>query len=81
MKSFKQLRIDITEAVEKRYCPKCEKVETRSECKYGVEYWDQYATKNFSESIKKDYDGPLYAPWSKVVAGKKAFQDKDINRN
>jgi len=31
--------------------------------------------------IKKDYDGPLYAPWSKVVAGKKAFQDKDTNRN
>mgnify|MGYP007071976782 CR=1 FL=1 len=29
--------------------------------------------------IKKDYDGPLYAPWSKVVAGKKAFQDKYKN--
>jgi len=24
---------------------------------------------------KKDYDGPLYAPWSAVVAGKKQFQD------
>jgi len=31
--------------------------------------------------IKKDYDGPLYAPWSKVVAGKKAFQDKNIKRS
>jgi hypothetical protein len=24
---------------------------------------------------KKDYDGPLYAPWWKVVAGKKQFQE------
>jgi hypothetical protein len=24
-----------------RYCPKCEKDETRDECKYGGEYWDE----------------------------------------
>jgi len=29
------------EAEEVRYCPKCEKDETRSECSYGPEYWDE----------------------------------------
>ena len=24
-----------------RYCPKCDKDETRDECKYGGEYWDE----------------------------------------
>jgi len=24
---------------------------------------------------KKDYDGPLYAPWWKVVEGKKMFRE------
>jgi hypothetical protein len=24
---------------------------------------------------KKDYDGPLYAPWSAVVEGKRKFQE------
>ena len=43
--------IEFTEAAEQRYCPKCEKEETRSECKYGVEYWDKYAIKQFSEAI------------------------------
>ena len=27
----------------KRYCPKCEKDETREECKYGVKYWDMFS--------------------------------------
>ena len=36
-----------------RYCPKCKKEETSSECKYGSKYWDM-----FSMPIKlKDYDG------------------------
>jgi hypothetical protein len=26
---------------EMRYCPKCDKDETRDECKYGGEYWDE----------------------------------------
>ncbi len=51
MKSFKQLRIDITESAEKRYCPGCEKWETREVCRFGVEYWDKYAVKNFEESV------------------------------
>jgi hypothetical protein len=27
-----------------RYCPKCQKDETRSECKYGPKYWDMFST-------------------------------------
>lgn len=26
-----------------RYCPKCKKDETRSECKYGEKYWDMFS--------------------------------------
>ena len=26
-----------------RYCPKCKKDETRSECKYGPKYWDMFS--------------------------------------
>jgi hypothetical protein len=26
-----------------RYCPKCEKDETRKECKYGEKYWDMFS--------------------------------------
>jgi len=26
-----------------RYCPKCEKLELRSECRYGPKYWDMYS--------------------------------------
>ena len=29
------------ESNEIRYCPKCDKNETRDECKYGGEYWDE----------------------------------------
>ena len=25
--------------------------------------------------MKKDYDGPLYAPWWKVMEGKKKFKE------
>ena len=27
-----------------RYCPKCEKEETRDACKYGPKYWDMFST-------------------------------------
>lgn len=26
-----------------RYCPKCQKDETRDDCKYGAKYWDMYS--------------------------------------
>ena len=37
---------------EMRYCPKCQKMETRSECAYGPSYWDKYA-----EPVKQE-DAP-----------------------
>jgi hypothetical protein len=29
---------------DKRYCPKCKKVQLRSECKYGSKYWDIFSS-------------------------------------
>lgn len=40
----------------KRYCPKCEKVEERSECKYGQKYWDMFSLPSEIISGKKDYN-------------------------
>jgi hypothetical protein len=39
-----------------RYCPKCEKLETRSECKYGSRYWDMFSLPAELISSKKDYN-------------------------
>ena len=39
-----------------RYCPKCEKLETRNECKYGVKYWDMFSLPAEVISSKKDYN-------------------------
>jgi hypothetical protein len=38
-----------------RYCPKCEKLETRTECKYGSRYWDTFSLPAELISSKKDY--------------------------
>ena len=34
-----------------RYCPKCEKDETREECRYGVKYWDMFSLPSKLSSI------------------------------
>jgi len=39
-----------------RYCPKCEKLETRSECKYGPRYWDTFSLPAELIGSKKDYN-------------------------
>ena len=36
-----------------RYCPKCQKDETRLECKYGPKFWDLYSMPSI---LGKDYD-------------------------
>jgi hypothetical protein len=44
MQMQKQGRLPLNyseEAGSVRYCPKCDKDETRDECKYGGEYWDE----------------------------------------
>ena len=37
--------MQLDEEAEKRYCPKCDKVETKSECSYGPKYWEENAKK------------------------------------
>jgi len=39
-----------------RYCPKCEKLERRSECKYGTKYWDMFSLPAELINSKKDYN-------------------------
>ena len=39
-----------------RYCPKCEKLELRSECKYGPKYWDMFSLPAELISSKKDFN-------------------------
>ncbi len=38
-----------------RYCPKCEKLETRDECRYGVKYWDLFSVPEEMVKGKEDY--------------------------
>ncbi len=38
-----------------RYCPKCEKLELRSECRYGPKYWDMYSLPAEIITNKDDY--------------------------
>jgi hypothetical protein len=42
----------ILESSKMRYCPKCEKNETREECAYGSKYWDKYSTPAKVEEAK-----------------------------
>ena len=39
-----------------RYCPKCEKLERRMECKYGPRYWDTFSLPAEIIGSKKDYN-------------------------
>jgi len=46
-----------TEEVEMvRYCPKCKKDETKSECKYGSKYWEMFSMPSALSSNKVKYD-------------------------
>ena len=40
---------------EMRYCPKCDKDETRDECKYGGEYWDENSKPAKDEDPRGNY--------------------------
>jgi len=39
-----------------RYCPKCGKDETRSECRYGSKYWDMFSIPSSLSSNQLKYD-------------------------
>ena len=45
-----------------RYCPKCEKLELRSECKYGPKYWDMFSLPAELVSSKKDFNTTMPHP-------------------
>ena len=46
-----------SEAVEMiRYCPKCQKDETRNECKYGPKFWDMFSTPSALTSNQMKYN-------------------------
>jgi Domain of unknown function (DUF6321)/Protein of unknown function (DUF5661) len=46
-----------SEAVEMiRYCPKCQKDETRNECKYGPKFWEMFSTPSALTSNQMKYD-------------------------
>jgi hypothetical protein len=60
---------------DKRYCPKCKKVELRSECKYGPICWDIYSIPSKLKEETKSGDEGLH-DWfnkSKSSNGKKGW--------
>ena len=73
-----------------RYCPKCEKNETRKECKYGTRYWDTYSLPislgkkytpntphpgNFPESYDHEYS-MARSELSTIIAAAKRLRKK-----
>ena len=58
-----------------RYCPKCEKLERRTECKYGTKYWDMFSLPAEIISSKKDYNITMPYPANESVT----IEDIDEN--
>ena len=48
-----ELSLKVRESAEMRYCPKCQKNETRDECVFGPKYWDTYSKPAIKEEEKK----------------------------
>jgi hypothetical protein len=55
---FSDWREELSEASVKKYCPKCKKVETKSQCAYGPKYWEDNA-----EEVE---GGDMSEDWQKV---------------
>ena len=67
LKEFSEFILDVKEGYELKYCPKCKKIETRSDCVYGGSYWDKNA-----KEVSTDENGSMEvaeAAWTKK-AGK-----------
>jgi hypothetical protein len=47
---------------EKRYCPKCKRVELRSQCKYGPKCWDMFSSPAKLKEEKSMQDEKRYCP-------------------
>jgi hypothetical protein len=48
------LNVGVKEGSELKYCPKCKKLETRSDCAYGGSYWDSNA-----KEVSTNEDGSM----------------------
>ena len=48
------LNVGVKEGSELKYCPKCKKLETRSDCAYGGSYWDENA-----KEVSTDENGSM----------------------
>jgi hypothetical protein len=48
------LNVGVKEGSELKYCPKCKKIETRSDCAYGGSYWDDNA-----KEVSTDENGSM----------------------
>jgi len=57
----------VKEDEELKYCPKCKKLETRSDCAYGGEYWD-----NNAKEVSVDGDNVSVAEAKKYKSSKKS---------
>ena len=58
-----------------RYCPKCEKNETREECRYGPKFWDMYSMPS-SLSSNKIEEGH-----KEIASGKRKDREGYMARN
>ena len=56
---FFDWREELSEASVKKYCPKCKKVETKSQCAYGPKYWEDNAEEVESGDVSEG------AAWTK----------------
>jgi len=56
-----------------RYCPKCEKLELRNECKYGTRYWDMFSLPAELIGSKKEYN--ITMPYAGNVKEKYQFSN------
>ena len=52
---FFDWREELSEASVKKYCPKCKKVETKSQCAYGPKYWEDNAEEVGGGDVSEDW--------------------------
>ena len=63
---------------EKRYCPRCKKVELRSECKHGAICWDLFSLPEKLKEETKSGDSSL-RDWFKKSSGKDPKTGKKVS--
>lgn len=56
-----------------RYCPKCERLELRTECEFGARYWDMFSLPAELIASKKEYN--IIMPYAGNVKEKHEFSN------